>query len=78
MAKSATAKSTEDVNEDTLWGVDGERGIARFLGLPASRVYYLASRGMIPTRKIGFKTIVASKSELRAHLRARADGCDHA
>jgi hypothetical protein len=48
---------------DTLWGV-GE--IARFIGCPIRRAYYLIERGKIPVCKLSHRTIIASKRRLRA------------
>jgi hypothetical protein len=61
--------SDELLADDLIWGIRGKRGIAAELGLPPGRVYYLVSRGAIPVRKLGHKSIVASRSELRAFLR---------
>ena len=48
---------------DTLWGVEE---IARFIGCPIRRAYYLIERGKIPVRKLSHRTIIASKRRLRA------------
>jgi len=48
---------------DTLWGVEE---IARFIGCPIRRAYYLIERGKIPVRKLSHRTIIASKAKLRA------------
>ena len=58
--------------DDLIWGISGDDGIAAFLGISDRQCYYLAARGKIPVRKLGPKTIVGSKSELRAALTARA------
>jgi hypothetical protein len=48
---------------DTLWGV---QEIARFIGCPVRRAYYLIERGKLPVRKLSHRTIIASKAKLRA------------
>jgi Helix-turn-helix domain len=57
---------TENPNEplatDLLWGVDE---IARFIGVPLRKAYYLIDAGKIPVTKHGHRTIVASRNELR-------------
>jgi hypothetical protein len=57
---------TADLAADLLWGVDGDFGIAKFLGIDTRKCYYLVSRGEIPITKLGRRTIVASRTELRA------------
>jgi hypothetical protein len=59
-----TGKGTP-LADDVIWGVDGEDGIAAFLGLSPRRTYYLIGTKKIPTKKIGHRTIVASRAELR-------------
>jgi hypothetical protein len=49
--------------QDVLWGVEE---IARFIGCPIRRAYYLIERGKIPVRKLSHRTIIASKTKLRA------------
>jgi hypothetical protein len=55
----------DDLAADLLFGVNGPRGIAAFLGLPAPQVYYLIAQGKIPITKLGHRKIIASKSRLR-------------
>ena len=55
---------------DLLWGVDS---IAKFTGLPLRKTYYFIQRGKLPTRKLGPKTIVASRADLRAFFTAQGD-----
>ena len=59
-----------ETDSDTLWGVAGSNGIALFLKKPPRTVYYMINRGMLPVRRLGRKTITASKSQLQQHLRA--------
>jgi len=56
------------LSDDLLWGACD---IAKFVGLPLRKTYYLIARGKLPARKLGPKTIVASRSELRAFLAAQ-------
>jgi hypothetical protein len=56
------------LTDDVIWGVDGEHGIAAELGISASRAYYLISKGAIPVKRLGHRTITASRSELRRHF----------
>jgi hypothetical protein len=58
----------ERLADDLIWGIRGPHGIAAFLGIDVRRAYYLIQRGAIPTKKIGHRTIVASRSRLRALL----------
>lgn len=58
-------QQTEDLGDDLIWGVVGDQGIAAFLNIPPSKAYYLISRGQIPVRKKGHRTLTASRSELR-------------
>jgi hypothetical protein len=59
------AAQREKLADDLIWGVDGPDGIAAFLGIHPRRCYYLIDRQAIPVRKIGHRTIIASRSELR-------------
>ena len=63
-------KAEGDLATDLLWGADI---IARFIGRPLRQVYYLIEAKQLPVRRLGAKTIVASRSELRAFLRGEAD-----
>jgi excisionase family DNA binding protein len=63
--------------DDLIWGISGNDGIAAYLGLSERRTYYLVERGKLPVHRLGPKTIVASKSELRARLSARTRGGDN-
>ena len=63
-----TLSDPENLKDDLIWGVDGPDGIAAFLGLPERKCYYLISRGKIPVTKVGRRTIVASRTRLRAAL----------
>jgi hypothetical protein len=58
-------ESNDALAGDILWGVDGDNGIAKFIGRDAKQTYYLIRSGQIPVRKLGHKTITASKKELR-------------
>jgi hypothetical protein len=53
------------LSDDLLWGVDGPDGIAKFLGIPARKAYDLIARKKLPVRKLGPRTITASRHELR-------------
>jgi hypothetical protein len=55
----------DDLADDLLFGVNGPRGIAKFIGLPAPQIYYLISQKKIPVVKMGHRTIIASKTRLR-------------
>lgn len=54
--------------EDML---EGGEAIARFTGIPPSRVFYLCERGYLPVFKVGARWC-ALKSELRAALSSRS------
>ena len=60
--KSANLNQLAD---DLLWGIDGNNGIAAFLGIPPRKCYYLIEQGKIPVQKLGDKTVAASRSQLR-------------
>jgi hypothetical protein len=65
MLKINTSSPRERLAEDLLWGVDGDNGIAAFLGIDARKCYYLIDRGKIPVQRLGHKTITASRRALR-------------
>jgi hypothetical protein len=65
-------KSTQDLADDLLWGVEGAGGIAEFLGISSRKTYYLIETGKIPVRKIGHRTITASREELRRLFQGEA------
>jgi hypothetical protein len=55
----------EKLADDLIWGVKGPNGIAAELGTTVRHAYYLISKGAIPVRKLGARTVVASRSKLR-------------
>jgi hypothetical protein len=57
-------------SNDLLWGA---QAIAEFLGVPIDRVYYLIRTKRVPFTKLGPKTILASKRQLRRALSINAD-----
>jgi hypothetical protein len=61
----------EQDNADILWGAEA---IAQYVGLDLRRTYYLLAKGALPSKKLGARTIVARKSELRAALSALPGG----
>jgi len=58
-------ETTNTLEDDILWGVDGKDGIAAFLNIKPARAYYLIERGAIPVRKLSHRIITASRCELR-------------
>jgi hypothetical protein len=58
-------RTNEDLSDDILWGVRGRNGIARFIGRTERETYYLIDRQMLPVKKLGHRTITASKRQLR-------------
>ena len=63
----------QSLADDLIWGVDGDDGIAAFLGLEPQQVYYLiAKKKLRGIRKMGHRTIVASRSELRRQFSVEA------
>lgn len=58
-----------DLGDDIIWGVDGPTGIAAYLNIKPTQAYYLISRGKLPVRRLGHRTITASRSELRNFFR---------
>jgi hypothetical protein len=65
MSHANREQSNISLASDILWGVDGEDGIAAYLGIDTRKAYYLISSGKLPIRKFGRRTITASRSELR-------------
>ncbi|TMJ82366.1 MAG: helix-turn-helix domain-containing protein [Alphaproteobacteria bacterium] len=61
----ANHEQPDNLASDLLWGVDGPNGIARYLGIDTRKAYYLISSGRLPIRKLGRRTIAASRAELR-------------
>jgi hypothetical protein len=57
-----------DLADDLIWGVSGRDGIAAFLGLTARQAYYLIENDKLPVRRLGAKTIVASRTQLTAFM----------
>ena len=51
--------------DDVIWGVGGERGIAAEIGRSPQQTYYLIARGKLPVTKLGHRTIIASRKQLR-------------
>jgi hypothetical protein len=70
--------SPESLADDTIWGVGGKNGIAATIGRTPQQTYYLISRGRLPVRKIGHRTIIASREKLRRHLAGDAVDTDDA
>jgi hypothetical protein len=56
---------TASLADDTIWGVSGKQGIAAEIGRTPQQTYYLIAQGALPVRKLGHKTIVASRKQLR-------------
>jgi hypothetical protein len=61
----ATMSNKDRIADDIVWGVDGEDGIAAELGIPKERAYYLIAQGRIPVTRLGHRTIIASRKQLR-------------
>jgi hypothetical protein len=51
--------------DDLIWGA---KAIADELGIPLTRVYYLIRTKRIPFKKLGPKTIIASRRQLQRAL----------
>lgn len=49
------------VPSDLIWGVDA---IATYINRSARQVYFLITKGLIPIKRLGDRTIVARTSEL--------------
>jgi hypothetical protein len=58
--------------DDLIWGIGGANGIAAELGIPPGRAYYLAAKGVLPVHKLGHRTVVASRKQLRRLTEAAA------
>jgi hypothetical protein len=55
------SKQLTNLSDDLLWGV---AAIADHIGRERRGAYYLISKGVIPTKKLGAKTICARRSEI--------------
>jgi hypothetical protein len=55
----------EPLADDLVWGIGGKHGIAAEIGRTPQQVYYLIARGKLPVAKLGHRTIVASRKQLR-------------
>jgi hypothetical protein len=64
--------SPKSLADDTIWGVGGPNGIAAEIGRTREQTYYLIKQGRLPVKKIGHRTIVASREQLRRHLAGEA------
>jgi hypothetical protein len=53
------------IGDDLIWGA---QAIADELGVSVQRIYYLIRTQKIPITKIGNKTIIASRKQLRRSL----------
>lgn len=58
----------QSLADDTIWGVGGKNGIAAAIGRTPQQTYYLIARGRLPVKKIGHRTIIASREQLRLCL----------
>ena len=56
---------TGTLADDVIWGVNGKNGIAAELGIKPAQAYYLIARGVIPVRRLGHRTLVASRKQLQ-------------
>ena len=57
--------TNEPLSGDLIWGVGGVNGLAAELGIPPQRAYYLIPQGKLPVAKLGHRTLVASRKQLR-------------
>jgi hypothetical protein len=64
----AKPKQKPAIADDIIWGVAGKSGIAAELDIPEAKAYYLIARGAIPVRRLGHRTITASRRELHRYL----------
>jgi hypothetical protein len=60
VAKAAQTYPEDDVS-DIVWGA---HGIAAVIGTDVARVYYLIRLGRLPIRRLGHRTIAASRRRL--------------
>jgi hypothetical protein len=60
----------DNLSDDLL---NGANAIADFLGWPVNKVYYAASRGQLPIRKIGPKAIIGSRARLRSFFQGQVE-----
>jgi hypothetical protein len=69
------SKQLTNLPDDLLWGV---AAVADNIGRERRSVYYLISKGVIPTKKLGAKTICARRSEIdRALTQVAGDQSTH-
>lgn len=66
----STQSRNSTLAADLIWGVSGEHGIAREINRSESETYYLIASGALgdAVKKLGHRTIVASRTKLRRHL----------
>jgi len=66
MPRTSTASSlSADDDSDVLWGA---AGIADVIGADVARVYYLLRLRRLPVRRLGHRTIVASRRRLLEYV----------
>jgi predicted site-specific integrase-resolvase len=58
-------REEETLADDLLWGA---QAVADFLGIKVDRVYYFIRTGRLPIAKLGGKTVIASKKQLKRAL----------
>jgi hypothetical protein len=64
--QAASLFTTQDLDDDIIWGVEGEHGIAALLKRTPAQVYYLIRKGL-PVRRFGHRTICGSRRKLLAY-----------
>jgi len=57
----------DDDDDDIVWGVEGEHGIAAAVNLPPKKVRRLIQLGLLPVRRHGHRTYSASRRRLRQY-----------
>jgi hypothetical protein len=64
-----THPTRESVADDAVWGV---ANIAAEIGRSRGQTYYLIAKGIIPVARLGHRTLLASRRQLRKLTEAAA------
>lgn len=69
MSRNSQTSTAKDIDaDDIVWGVEGPGGIAAVIGRTPVQTYYLIRKNRLPVRKLGHRTIVASRRRLLEYI----------
>ncbi len=69
-----TGELQEQLTDDLLWGT---QAIADFIGKSLTETQYLIRIDALPIGRLGKKTLIASKRQLRRYLTAKTESKPH-